>query len=673
MLRTPHALPCLSLLGALVAIGCAQPAGVAPPTRPAILLVTLDTTRADHVAPEAPAEHTPTLAALAARGVSFAHAYTTVPVTLPAHTSMLTGLYPGGHGIHENGRRVPESAPLLAPRLAALGYQTAAVVSGAPLDSAYGLARGFTTYDDDFGPTGNEREAGPTTDRALAVLANLGSPAFLWVHYFDAHEPYAPPQRFLDQFPGDPYRAEIAYFDHELARLIAAFEAKYPEARIVIVGDHGEGRGEHGEDFHGSLLYQATMRVPLLVVESGGGPARRVEAPVSTRGVYDTLLGWAQGEPAPGLLAPGPDLVLGEAMKPYLDYGWQPQWMAVRGARKVIQAGAVDTEIFDVAADPRETENLVTRGATLDREMRQALSEYPLPTPGGAPLSTDDPVARAQLASLGYLVSEGPRPLRAEAPVPRKMAGLLTELSVASGLFSTCRYSEAAPRFERILAADPGNFSAALRLAVALGALGRDDAARRAFERARQIAPDSLDLRHYRGLYALQRGDLAAAARDLEAVLEASPTRLPTLTGLAEVYRRRGEVTASARLWRRALELEPDHLPALVAFGELAMAQGDTATALAAFERAREVAGQSFRHHLELGVLYLAARRLPEAGTSLDAVPPDHPGYAMALFKRAQVAVLAGEPDAAEAIRRARAGADESTRELIAREKLFAP
>ncbi|MDX2000649.1 MAG: sulfatase-like hydrolase/transferase [Thermoanaerobaculia bacterium] len=663
----------IGLVALLAATACGTPATEAPPKRPALLLVTLDTTRADHVAPEAPADHTPTLAGLAARGVSFAHAYTTVPVTLPAHTSMLTGLYPGGHGIHENGRRVPESLPLLAPRLAALGYQTAAVVSGAPLDSAYGLARGFTTYDDDFGPGGSERPAGPTTDRALAVLANLGSPAFLWVHYFDAHEPYEPPKQFLEKFPGDPYRAEIAYFDHELARLIAAFEGQYPEARLLIVGDHGEGRGEHGEDFHGNLLYQATMRVPLLVVAPGGESARRIEAPVSTRAVYDTLLGWASGESAPGLLAAGPDLVLGEAMKPYLDYGWQPQWMAVRGVRKVIQAGAVDTEIFDLVADPGETDNLAARGASLEREVRQALAEYPLPTPGGAPLSTDDPVARAQLASLGYLVSEGPRPLRADAPVPRKMARLLTELTVVSELFSAGRYAEAAPRFERILAADPGNFSAALRLAVALGALGRDDEARRAFERARQIAPESLDLRHYRGLYALHRGDFAAAARDLEAVLAASPTRLATLTGLAEVHRRRGEAAASERLWRRALELEPDHLPALVALGELAMAQGDTAGALAGFERAREIAGAGFEHHLELGVLYLAARRLTEAAASLDAVPPGHPGYAMALFKRAQVAVLAGEPDAAEAIARARAGADDTTRELIAREKLFAP
>jgi hypothetical protein len=272
--------------------------------------------------------------------------------------------------------------------------------------------------------------------------------------------------------------------------------------------------------------------------------------------VFDTLLGWAQGKRQPGLLAAAPDLVLAEAMGPYLDYGWQPQWAAVRNLRKVIQAGAVDTELYDLVADPGETRNLATTGAPLDREVRQALAEYPLPRPGGGASATDDSGARSQLASLGYLVSEGPRPLRPNAPVPRRMAGLLGDLTVASGLFSAGRFTEAAPRFEKLLAADPGNFSVALRLAAARGALGQDEAALEAFERARHIAPDSLDLRHYRGLYALGRGRLDDAARDLEAVVRANPTRLPTLVGLAEVRQRQGDGAEAERLWRRALELE---------------------------------------------------------------------------------------------------------------------
>jgi|CXWL01.1.fsa_nt_gi arylsulfatase A-like enzyme/tetratricopeptide (TPR) repeat protein len=693
-------------LGPLVLIvaGCGGTAPAPPPpvAPPAILLVTLDTTRADHVAPEAPAEDTPNLAALAARGVSFAQAYTPVPLTLPAHASMMTGLYPGGHGIHENGRRVPADQRLLAAVLAGAGFHTAAVVSGAPLDSSYGLARGFATYDDDFGPGGNERKAAATTDRALEVLAGLGEPAFLWVHYFDPHEPYWPPKRFLARFPEDPYRAEIAYLDHELGRLLAAFEARYPDSRVLVVGDHGEGRGDHGEEFHGNLLYQATLRVPLVIAEQrpASGPASplRIDQPVSTRAVFDTVLGWARGEAAPGLLATPPDLVLGEAMKPYLDYGWQPQVMAVRRARKAIQTGTVETELYDVQADPGETRDLAAT-TPLDREVRQALREYPVPITGGGPrgapkgsaavleptsgglrsspspsappVATTDPAELDRLASLGYLVSSGPPTLRPDAPVPRRMTALFPDLALASGLFSAGRFAESIPAFERILRADPGNVSSALRLAAAHSSLGHDGPARAAFERARRLDPDSLDLRQYLGLHLKRFGAFDDAARELTAVLAATPDRVPALAALAEIRAHQGRGDEAEELYRRLLELDPDHVEALVARGLGAMGRGDTGGALAALERARELAPDRFEHHLELGVLYLAAQRLAEARDSLDRVPANHPGYPMALFKRAQVAVLLAEPDAAERIRRARAGADEGTRGLVEREALF--
>lgn len=624
----------------LLLTGCGT--GTPPPPAavlPAILLVTLDTTRADHVAPEAPGDATPTLAGLAARGVTFAHAYTTAPMTLPAHTSMMTGLYPGGHGIHENGRRVPAGRELLAERLRALGYHTAAFISGAPLERAAGLARGFERYDDQLGGR-PERNAADTTAQALAHLPALGEPAFLWVHYFDPHEPYAPPEPFASRFAADPYRGEIAFMDHELGRLVAAFEARYAArgTRLIVLGDHGEGRGDHGEAFHGHLLYQATMRVPLVIVDSPSAP-RRLAQPVSTRAVFDSVLGWARGESSPGLLASAPDLVLGEAMKPYLDYGWQPQVMAVRGTRKAIQTGTVETELYDLLADPGETYDLAA-STPLDREVRQALREYPVPSPGGA---TTDPARSAdlreleRLASLGYLVSSGPPTLRPDAPVPRRMTALFPDLSQASGLFSGGRFAESIPVFERILRADPGNISAALRLAAAHSGLGHDGAALAAFERARKIDPDSIDVRHYLGLHLLRTGRLDAAVRELQAVLRVTPDRLPTL----------------------------------LAFADAAMGSGDTAGALGAFERARELDPESFDRDLELGVLQLAARRLSEARESLDRVPAHHPAYAMALFKRAQVAVLLGEPDADERIRQAREGADESTRELVAREALF--
>ena len=277
----------LALAAALSwAIACAPPpeerrASAAPPERPDLLLVTLDTTRADRVAPEGPAAATPHLAALAARGVRFTNAYSTVPTTLPAHVSMMSGLYPAGHGVHENGRRLGDGAPLVAERLRELGYATAAFVSGYPLEGRFGLDRGFEVYDDEFGAGRNERIASATTDRALAWLASrpAGRPIFLWVHYYDPHEPYAPPEPFRSRFAGDPYLGEIAFVDAELGRLTERFEtgAHKGGRGLLVVGDHGEGLGDHGEALHGNLLYQGVMRVPLVLAGSVVSPSIRAD------------------------------------------------------------------------------------------------------------------------------------------------------------------------------------------------------------------------------------------------------------------------------------------------------------------------------------------------------------------------------------------------------------
>ena len=332
--------------------GCSRTEPTEAPStpRPSILLVTLDTTRADAVSPEAAT--TPYLGRLASEGTRFAQAYATVPMTFPSHVSLLTGLYPSEHGVHENSRSLGAGHPLLSEQLAAAGYTSAAFVSSVVLDRQFGLAHGFDPYDDQLGSGKSERSATETTDRALAWLATAPArPLFVWVHYYDAHAPYAPPEPFRSRFAGEPYRGELAYVDAQLGRLVAAFRAR-PAAgghRIVVVGDHGESLGEHGEAQHGNLLYQGAVRVPL-VLAGDGVSAGTVNAPVSARRVHDTVLGWA-GLPAPrSLSASVSEPVLGEAMKPFLSYGWQPQVMAVEGRLKVIRSGAI--EVYDLVADP---------------------------------------------------------------------------------------------------------------------------------------------------------------------------------------------------------------------------------------------------------------------------------------------------------------------------------
>ncbi len=645
----------------LLFVACAKPEAPAP-VRPNILVVTLDTTRADAIGAQTPAFN-----ALAARGTRFRQAYATVPQTLPSHASMFTGLYPAGHGVHENARPLAETHPLAAERLKAGGYSTAAFISAFALAKRFGLARGFDVYDEDFGAGHAERPARETTDRALAWLQGApDQPLFLWVHYYDPHYPYTPPEPFRAQFAKQPYLGEVAAMDEQLGRLVAAFEQKGPAA-IIVLADHGEGLGDHGEQQHGNLLYQATMHVPLIIAGPGLAAGSSDEA-VTTRRVFHTILDWAGIDATNSLRKSAPEVVMGEAMKPFLDYGWQPQVMAVEGKMKTILAGR--TEVYDVVADPGETRDLAAK-ADLSRPVRAALRDYPLPST--APAEELDDEARRKLASLGYIASTVKPVIRENAPRPADMTELYPILDEAAARFVAERYAEALPLLERILAADPTNLDAALRLATAHSSLSHDPQALAAFKHAESIAPDSADVRTYLALHLARGRDWPQAAPMLERIVAETPDKVPALEALALVRERQERFEDAIALRQKLYSLRAPSAPELLTLGSLAMRTGNTALAIESFEKARAVQGSAFRNDLELGVLFLAAGRLSEARDALDRVPASHPGHPMALFKRAQVSVLLREPDAPARIATAKAGANEMTRELIAREKLFIP
>jgi arylsulfatase A-like enzyme/Tfp pilus assembly protein PilF len=689
----------LSLLSLLA---CRHERPAAPIERPSILLVTLDTTRADAIGPEQRNVETPSFDALVSRGMRFREAYCAVPQTLPSHTSMLTGLYPGGHGVHENARHLADTQPLLAERLHAAGYRTAAFVSAFALAKRFGLARGFDVYDEDFGNAA-ERNAQETTDRALALLRQPQSqPLFLWVHYWDPHYPYTPPEPFRTQYAKKPYYGEVAFMDQQLGRLVAAFEkSAHKPGAMLFAGDHGEGLGEHGEAQHGNLMYQATMHVPLLLI--GPGVERGTsDTPVSTRRIFHTILDWAgidaklslRGEAtsalhatarplgAPGStarLSPGPSghplpsgegVVAAEAMKPFLDYGWQPQVMAVEGTQKAILAGAL--EVYDVVADPGETHNLAPQ-ASLSREQRATLRDYPIPSLAQAANAAPpaDAEERRKLASLGYVAADVKPVVRKDAPRPADMAALFPILDQAAALFVREEYTRASVLLEQILTKDPHNLDAALRLATAQSALGRDREAIEAFEKAQAIAPDSPDVRTYLALHYARGKDWKKAEPMLEQILVQSPDRVPAIEALELIREREQRFDDALTLLQKLYALRTPTGVELAHLGALAMQVGQTNAAIDAFEKARVAEGSAFRNDLELGVLYLAARRLTEAREALDRVPPSHPEYPMALFKRAQVSVLLHEPDAVSHIETARAHANAMTRQLIANERLF--
>jgi tetratricopeptide (TPR) repeat protein len=329
-------------------------------------------------------------------------------------------------------------------------------------------------------------------------------------------------------------------------------------------------------------------------------------------------------------------------MKPFLEYGWQPQVMAVAGNYKAILAGKIET--YDIAADPGEMRDL-GNSVQLPAGMRKALEDYPVPSADAARApATLDEDAKRRLASLGYIGATAAPIVRKDAPRPSGMMPLLATLEKASAFFAAGEFAESIPLLEQVLAADPFNLDAVLRLATAHSSLGHDQKAEELFRRAAAIAPQSQDVRTYLALHYARTRDWSRALPLLEQVVTESPDRLTAVEGLAALRVRQGQQ---------------------------AMDAGQTGEAIAAFERARALQPAVFKHDLELGVLYLASRRFDDARAALDRALAIHPDDAMTLFKRAQVSVLLNEPDRVERIETARRKADATTRPLIERERLF--
>ena len=650
------------LAAALAAAACGSPRALdpapSPAARPSILLVTLDTTRADAVGPEAKDVETPAFDAVAARGRRFRRAYAAVPETLPSHASMMTGL------LSRRPRRPPERAapgprpcPSWPSGCKAAGYSTAAFVSAFVLARRFGLARGFDVYDDAL-PAGGARSGRPrtrpiarwrTSRRRRPARASCGSTSSI------PHAPYAPPEPFRARYRDRPYLGEVAAMDAQLARVVDAFarSARGPVA-IVIAGDHGEGLGEHGERQHGDLLYEATMRVPLVLAGPGVAPGVTDE-PVSIRRIFHTVLDWAGIDAAGSLRAPAPEVVVGEAMRPFLSYGWQPQVMAVQGPHKAIRAGRL--EAYDVVADPAESRDLGA-AAPLSRALRDALRDYPLPSLG-RPACVRGARRRRRRSSWPASATSRAR-RRARRPRRRAAAG------GPDGAAGAARAGGGPVRGGEVrgrhppAAADRGRGSRQpRRLRCASPPRTRRWGRTRGRRRRSRRRRGSLPAPKTCGPIArcTTRGARSGPGRSplLERIVAESPQRLPALEALAVIRERQGRpedaVGPAAEDLRAARPLARRRA---WRWASWPCSAGRTADAIEALEKARAAQGAAFSHDLELGVLYLAARRFAEARDALDRVPASHPGYPMALFKRAQVSVLLGEPDRAARIAGAR-------------------
>lgn len=655
--RFARGLPALSLL--LVLTACAKPREKT--RRPAdtrsrgasLVLVSIDTLRSDHL-PLYGAQglETPALDAIAADGVVFERAYSPCPLTLPAHTSILTGLDPAGHGVRNNIGFTLDAAkhPTLATLLKARGYRTGGAVSAFVLRGATGLAASFDFYDDRIdapagaSAAGAVQRAGPETmRRALAWLDSLApGPFFLFVHLYEPHTPYDPPEPFRSR-SASLYNGEIAFADSIVGTLVADLKrrALYDGTLLVVLSDHGEGLGDHGEKEHGILLYREALQIPL-VVKLPGSRRRgtRVAEPVGLVDVLPTLAGELGLSPPPVLN--GIDLFAGgsaprakerrifsETMYPRIHLGWS-ELRSLVGAREHFIEG-VRTELYDVVSDPGETRDIFGSKADVAREFKRAMNKIEAPYTAPGQVASED---LRKLASLGYLAgaSEAAGPL----PDPRESLPILEDMKKAFTLGTQGRDAEALAGLRAVLARQPRFFDAQYAEAEVLARMGRLEEAAAAYAKALRLSPalaGSIALALARVTLELSRPDEAEA--NARIALKESPDEAHEI--LARVALERSNLEGAereARLVHGGASLEAQ---GAVVLAEVALRRDRPRDALSILDAARSSTaskGLTSPRNLEFlrGDALARSTRLPEAVTAfreeIRAYPANTQAYA---------------------------------------------
>jgi arylsulfatase A-like enzyme/Tfp pilus assembly protein PilF len=547
-----------------------------------LLLISVDTLRADHTSPYGAATETPLLQRLASEGVVFENAYSPVPLTQPAHASLFTGSYPARHGVRDNvGFTLAERAVTLAECFAEAGYQTGAVVAASVLGKRSGLDQGFESYDDAFTAaqlgTGSpvvERVGEEVRDRALAWLdaRDASRPFALFVHFYDPHAPYAAPGELGQRFSADPYAGEIAHADRCVAALVERLEREnlLDATAVVFLSDHGESLGEHGEKTHGLFLYEAALHVPLVMRLPGADrpQGRRESAPVSLVDVMPTLVDLFElraPPPMDGLslrpLLEGGELaersLFAETLYP-LFYRWSPSFSIRQGQHKFIEAPR--PELYDVVADPRELEDRLAAQpevrAPLQGALQAELARWAALTPTAEQATSTDSVQA--LAALGYGAGMAVDP-STSGPLPdaKDRVEIYEELASAMSLVGERKLHQARKRFEAVLEKDPQNPSALLNLGDLLAQVGDFQGAIQKLEACLAVSPDNRMAKATLGVLYFSWGQIDKAQPLFEALIAESPRSAEPMFFLGQIHERRGETATALEWFRKAHELMP--------------------------------------------------------------------------------------------------------------------
>jgi arylsulfatase A-like enzyme/Flp pilus assembly protein TadD len=573
-----------------------------------VLVVTLDTLRADRLGSYgSTAGLTPRLDRLASEGIRFEHALAHAPLTLPAHTSLFTSLYPPDHGVHDNGTfRVKASLPTLATTLKDAGYGTGAFVGAFVLDARFGLNRGFDVYDDHYGEKRGflsfqqvERRADEVLHPAERWIAEAREPWFAWVHLFDAHAPYRPPPEQARKHANDPYGGEVAYIDSTLGEFLDRLSAagRLERSLLVVLGDHGESLGEHGERTHGTFAYQSTLAVPWILWGRGlepqvfSGTVRHVD-------VMPTLLDLLSVPLPPGVVGQSLRPYLAgeknyeapasyfEALNPHLTRDWAPLTGVVLEGHKLVQLPA--PELYDLENDPREKENLYRQKTGLARRLQETLARLSPPEGAVESAAAPDRETIEKLRALGYLVApmQSRKGEYTDAEDPKNLVDVANAYEEATELFGDGRMEEAIPILEELVKKDPRSSEARQGLAYALHQAGRVREAVALLEDAVQRGLTDTAILGTLGAYLLDAGELSKAASLLESLVEREPEYAEAHNYLGIAYGRLGRHDEARRELERVLELDPSSASACNNLGSLFLSQGRTEEAIRQLNRA---------------------------------------------------------------------------------------
>jgi choline-sulfatase len=632
------------------------PAAPVDSTHPNIILITLDTTRADRMGFLGSKRGlTPNLDAMARQGVAFTRAYAHVPITTASHTTILTGTYPQFNRVDDFGIPLSPRLPYLPDLLHAQGYHTGAFVGSLILDpldgTAPGFDRGFEIYDAGFHLRRHgmdryktvERRAGDVVNHALAWLSQLeNGPFFLWVHLYDAHDPYDPPPPFKAKFVSQPYDGEIAYADSAVGKLIDELRKHglYDETLIAVMADHGESLGAHGENTHGIFLYDETLHVPLLfklpASRAGGG---RIDARVRLVDVAPTILQEAglavpkemQGESlAPLMNKPitGPGKASGgsaigatseedrpayaETDYPHRAFGWS----SLRALRtgKYLYVRAPDRELYNETTDPESAHNLAAGSKAVADTIATQLDAFRARTSQTlVELAKPDAEQTRKLQALGYVASDASTPHdenNLNGADPKAKIEVSNLLHDAMFDVEDARYQDAVPLLKRVLAEEPNMPIANMQYGMAQARLKNYPEAIPPLQKATQLLPDNGMGRYEFGLALFETGDWKGAAPQFEAAVAKAPKWADAQFSLASVYARIDRVPEAMEHLDACLELSPDHYRANLLRGRLLSLLGKPSDALPNLQKAASVEPNSREAHVFLADAYAQLGRV---------------------------------------------------------------